>query len=100
VDGNNLSLSYRRSGNSRCILTNGAVSNVSYQGGGDIQVQGRRVTLTSSSQIGAGAFKKGQGGTLTVRGLRVCAWQVEPQQMVGMPAACLLRLKVPELPET
>lgn len=68
MDGNNLSLSYPEVGQRADVsLTNGAVINVSYQGGGDIQVQGRRVTLTDGSQIGAGAFKEGSGGTLTVR---------------------------------
>jgi len=49
-----------------------------------------------SSQIGAGAFKRGSGGDFDCEGPQSLCSQVEPQQMVEMPAACLLRLKVPE----
>ncbi len=69
MDGNNLRLGYPEVGQLADVsLTNGASVDVSFiGGGGNIQVQGRRVTLTNGSQIGAGTFNEGSGGTLTVR---------------------------------
>lgn len=47
-------------------LSEGAVVNASGEGGGDIQVQGRRVTLTDGSQISSVTTGLLSGGTVTV----------------------------------
>jgi filamentous hemagglutinin family protein len=47
-------------------LSQTAIVNASGQGAGDIQVQGRRVTLTDGSQITANTQGAGIGGTLAV----------------------------------
>ncbi|MEH2150433.1 filamentous hemagglutinin N-terminal domain-containing protein [Nostoc sp.] len=47
-------------------LSGGAVVDASGAGGGDIQVQGRRVTLEDGSQIEASTLEAGAGGTLNV----------------------------------
>ncbi|MEH2156415.1 two-partner secretion domain-containing protein [Nostoc sp.] len=47
-------------------LSGGAVVDASGAGGGDIQVQGRRVTLEDGSQIEASTLEAGAGGTLHV----------------------------------
>ncbi len=67
VDGNNLRLGYPSGvAQADVSLTNGAEVDVSYYGGGDIQVQGRRVTLTDGSKIVANTLGSEPGGTLTV----------------------------------
>jgi filamentous hemagglutinin family protein len=48
-------------------LSGGAVVDASGAGGGDIQVQGRQVTLEDGSQIEASTLEAGAGGILTVR---------------------------------
>lgn len=48
-------------------LSQGAAVDASGKGGGDIQVQGRRVTLTDGSQIEASTLGAEPGGTLLVR---------------------------------
>ncbi|BAY29253.1 filamentous hemagglutinin outer membrane protein [Nostoc carneum NIES-2107] len=47
-------------------LSGGAVVDASGAGGGDIQVQGRRLTLRDGSQIEASTLGAGAGGTLNV----------------------------------
>ncbi len=47
-------------------LSGGAVVDASGAGGGEIQVQGRRVTLEDGSQIEASTLEAGAGGTLNV----------------------------------
>ena len=65
--GNNLSLSLPESvAPADVSLINGAKVIASGEGGGDIQVQGRRVTLTDGSQIRTITFGSKPGGTLAV----------------------------------
>ena len=67
VSGNNLSLSFPQGVPQADVsLTNGATVDASGEGGGNIQVQGRRVKLTGSSQIAANTLGSRPGGTLAV----------------------------------
>ncbi|AOX04279.1 hypothetical protein BJP34_13140 [Moorena producens PAL-8-15-08-1] len=62
------SLSYGDVGQFQDIdLSQAASLEVSGNGGGEIQVQGRRVTVTEGSAILADTLNSGAGGTLTVR---------------------------------
>ncbi|WP_026734761.1 two-partner secretion domain-containing protein [Fischerella sp. PCC 9605] len=47
-------------------LSQGAVVDASGEGGGDIHVQGRRVTVTDGSQIAAKTLGSGSGGIFTI----------------------------------
>ena len=68
VDGNNLGLSFPVGVRlSDISLTNKAVIDASFNGSGDIQVQGRRVALTDSSEIVTNTLESERGGTLAVR---------------------------------
>ncbi len=67
VDGNNLRLSFPDSvARADVSLTNRAVVDASGESSGDIQVQGRRVTLTGDSQVLSSNSGAGAGGTLAV----------------------------------
>ncbi len=67
VYGNNLRLSYPEGVQlANLSLANGARVDSSGEGGGDIQVQGRRITLTNGSQIMASTLGLEPGGTLGV----------------------------------
>ncbi len=68
VEGNNLSLSFPDNlARADVSLTNRAVVDVSGEGGGNIQLTGRRVTITDRSLIGAVTEGSKPGGTLAVR---------------------------------
>jgi filamentous hemagglutinin family protein len=68
VDGDTLRLSFPDSlARADVSLSNGAFVDASGEGGGDIQVQGRHVTLTDGSQIVATTQGAKPGGTLLVR---------------------------------
>lgn len=67
VDGNKLSLSFPDAVvRADVSLTNRATVNASGGGGGTVQVQGRRVTLSDGSVIGAITFGSIPGGTMAV----------------------------------
>ena len=67
VNGNNLSLSIPEGiARADVSLTNGAFVNTSGEGGGDIQVWGRRVMLSDGSQIAATTLGARAGGRLIV----------------------------------
>jgi filamentous hemagglutinin family protein len=67
VDGNDLSLSFPDGADRADIsLSNGALVSVNGEGGGDIQVEGRRITLSEGSQITTVTLGAEQGGTLAV----------------------------------
>jgi filamentous hemagglutinin family protein len=67
VDGNDLSLSFPDGADRADIsLGNGALVSVNGEGGGDIQVEGRRITLSGGSQITATTLGAETGRTLAV----------------------------------
>lgn len=67
VDGNNLRLSFPDSvARADVLLTNEARVDTNGEGISDIQLQGRRVTISGGSQIEAGDYSEGAGGNLTV----------------------------------
>jgi hypothetical protein len=67
VDGNDLSLSFPDGADRADIsLDNGALVSVDGEGGGDIQVEGRRITLSGGSQMRATTLGAETGGTLAV----------------------------------
>ncbi len=67
VDGNNLRLSFPNNLEKANIsLTNFAFVDANGEGGGDVQVQGRRVTLQDGSAIQAFTLGSEPGGTLTI----------------------------------
>jgi len=67
VDGNNLGLSFPDSvARASVSLTKGALVDVSGEGGGDIQIQGQRVTVADGSQVMAKTLGPNLGGSLTV----------------------------------
>jgi large exoprotein involved in heme utilization and adhesion len=67
VDGNDLSLSFPDGADRADIsLGNGALVSVNGEGGGDIQVEGRRITLSGGSQIRTVTLGAEKGGTLVV----------------------------------
>lgn len=67
VDGNQLSLSFPDAVvRADVSLTNRATVDASGSGGGTVQVQGRRVTLSDGSVIGAITFGSIPGGTMAV----------------------------------
>jgi filamentous hemagglutinin family protein len=67
VDGNDLSLSFPDGADRADIsLSNGARVSVDGEGGGDIQVEGRRITLSGGSQIRTVTLGGKTGGTLAV----------------------------------
>jgi large exoprotein involved in heme utilization and adhesion len=68
VDSNNLRLSFPQGVQRADVsLTNGAIVSASTStGGGDIQVQGRRITLTEGSEIRVNNLRSQPGGTLAV----------------------------------
>jgi filamentous hemagglutinin family protein len=68
MNGNDLSLSFPGGVNKADIsLNNGALVSVNGERGGDIQVQGRRITVDGGSQITTVTLGAGTGGTLAVR---------------------------------
>ncbi len=67
VDGNNLRLSFPSDvARADVSLTNEAIIDTSGNGSGDIQVVGRRITLTDSSQIVANTLGLAPGGTVSL----------------------------------
>jgi filamentous hemagglutinin family protein len=67
VDGNDLSLSFPDGADRADIsLGNGALVSVNGEGGGDIQVEGRRITLSGGSQITTITLGAETGRTLAV----------------------------------
>jgi filamentous hemagglutinin family protein len=67
VDGDRLRLSFPDTlARSDISLTNSAAVDASDEGGGDIQLHGRRVTLTDGSQVGAFTLGSKPGGTIAV----------------------------------
>jgi filamentous hemagglutinin family protein len=67
VDGNDLSLSFPDGADRADIsLGNGALVSVNGEGGGDIQVEGRRITLSGGSQISTTTLGAETGRTLAV----------------------------------
>ena len=67
VDGNDLSLSFPDGADRADIaLSNGALVSVNGEGGGDIQIEGRRITLSRGSQMTAVTLGAETGGTLAV----------------------------------
>ncbi len=67
VSTNNLRLSFPDGvGLADVSLTNGARVDASGEGGGDVQVHGRDITLTDGSQIVANTLKDKRGGNLTL----------------------------------
>ncbi|MEP6519533.1 two-partner secretion domain-containing protein, partial [Microcoleus vaginatus] len=67
VDGNDFSLSFPDDADRADIsLSNGALVSVNSEGGGGIQVQGRRITLSGGSQITTNTLGTEKGGTLAV----------------------------------
>ena len=67
VDGSSLHLGFPQGvPRANVSFTNSTVVDVSSSGGGDIQVQGRRVKLTDGSRIAANTLGSEPGGTLTV----------------------------------
>ena len=69
IDGSNLSLNFPDNvAQADVSLSNLAQVDVSFQkGGGNIKVQSKRLLIKEGSQISAGSFNQGTGGSLTVR---------------------------------
>ena len=68
VDGNKLRLTYPvEVQRADILLTNGAKIDASGEGGGDIQLSGRRITLTEGAKIVANTLSSEPGGKVSIR---------------------------------
>ncbi|MEQ8995665.1 MAG: S-layer family protein [Coleofasciculus sp. B1-GNL1-01] len=67
VDGDSLSLNFPSEiPRGDIALTNGAFVTTAGEGGGDIQVWGKEITLTNFSRLFSGSFGTGKGGNIVV----------------------------------